>query len=249
MSYIFTEKVRKNTTPLVIHCARLKVTLCKLNLWHELLMSHLICPSVDKALIAWNETLLPTGYQSPSLGACSRSMCPEPCCWGEDPPLLCSGGGWLSCAGATHRSTRPSSPASLAVPLPLRQSQSSHMCFHPHPHAPFSQIHCLLLRHLLGANSRLPARVTHRAQGSKPVASWQTGRSLAKDAPLTAQPKPNPSFWIKRRGTEGILDLWVEDSSCDLPETPQTMSHESPEGGTMHFPTFGERNGKTVPIF
>lgn len=85
MTYIFTEKVRKNITLLVIHCAPLKVTLCKL--WHQLLMSHLICPSIDKALIAWNETLLPTGYQSPSLGACSRSMCPEPCCWGEDHPL------------------------------------------------------------------------------------------------------------------------------------------------------------------
>lgn len=85
MTYIFTEKVRKNIALLVIHCAPLKVTLCKL--WHQLLMSHLICPSVDKALIVWNETLLPTGYQSPSLGACSRSMCPEPCCWGEDHPL------------------------------------------------------------------------------------------------------------------------------------------------------------------
>lgn len=121
-------------------------------------------------------------------------------------PVIC--GGWLSCAGATHRSTHPSSqPASLAVPLPLRQGQSSRRCFHPHPPAPFSQIHCLLPRHLLGANSRLPARVTHRAQGSKPVASWQTGRSLANDAPLTAQPKPNPSSWIKTRGTEGFSDL------------------------------------------
>lgn len=53
----------KSTSPPVVDCVGLKVTLCKVCLWHEVVMSQLLDPSIDKALNAriCNETSLPRG--------------------------------------------------------------------------------------------------------------------------------------------------------------------------------------------